>query len=124
MRDAGVAVLAGSDTPNNCISPGFALHWELELLVEAGLTPYEALRSATTEAARALGREAEGGLVAPGYWADLVLFDANPLEDIGNAKSIRGVVTAGRWHDAGALDAMRRQAENAAGSSDESPDLD
>ena len=110
IRDAGVVLLAGSDTPNNCIAPGFGLHWELTLLVEAGLTPYEALRAATIDAARALGREQTAGVVEPGYEADLVLFEANPLEQIAHTRRIAGVVTSGRWHDAEALDAMKLRA--------------
>ena len=68
---------------------------ELELLVAAGLSPFEALQTGTTAPARFLERGS--GTVAEGAAADLVLLDANPLEDIGNSRRIHGVVAAGRW---------------------------
>ena len=89
-REAGVAILAGTDTGDPGTKPGLELHKELELLVGAGLTPAQALRTATTEPARFLHREQ----ARP---ADLVLLDANPLEDIRNTRKIAGVFVRGRY---------------------------
>lgn len=97
---AGCGLLAGTDTPAPYEVPGFSLHEELELLVEAGLTPYAALRSATASAARALGAEGEWGRVAPGLRADLVLLEADPFSSISNTRRLRGVLVRGRWLDA------------------------
>ncbi len=101
FQDAGVPLLAGTDTPIPCIVPGFSLHDELEELVHAGLRPFDALRAATANAGRFLGsflgRRDEFGLVRQGYRADLVMLDANPLEDIRNTKRIAGVMIRGRW---------------------------
>ena len=96
FQDAGVGLLAGTDTPIPCVVPGFSLHDELRLLVAAGLTPYQALRAATANAAAFLGGDAFG-TVEKGKRADLVLVDANPLEDVANASRIAGVMLRGRW---------------------------
>jgi imidazolonepropionase-like amidohydrolase len=104
MRDAGVELLAGTDSPN-CL-PGFCLHDELLLLVQAGLTPMEALQTATRNAARYFDREQDWGTVEVGKLADLVLLDADPLNDIRNTQKIRAVVIAGRLLNRSELDAM------------------
>ena len=104
MNRAGVPILAGTDCPNPYVYPGFSLHDELGLLVRAGLTPAEALRSATINPARFLGVTDSLGTVVPGSVADLVLLDANPLEDIANTKRIRAVIQGGRFLDRSALD--------------------
>jgi imidazolonepropionase-like amidohydrolase len=82
--------------PSTPVEPGTGLHDEIELLVEAGLTPMEALQSATRNPARYLGKIAEMGTLEPGKVADLVLLDADPLADIRNARKIRMVVLRGR----------------------------
>jgi predicted amidohydrolase YtcJ len=97
---AGVALLAGTDLGDPYVVPGFALHDELELLVEAGVRPLDALRSATLEPARAVGLEGELGSIQPGKLADLVVLDGDPLTDIRNTRRIRAVVVGGRWLDA------------------------
>ncbi len=97
IQDAGTAVLAGSDTPNNCLVPGFSLHWELQRLVEAGMSTAAALRTATVNAAAAMDRSDRLGQVKPGFQADLVLLAENPLTDIANTQTIKGVMTSGRW---------------------------
>ncbi len=96
MNAAGVAMLAGTDAGNEGSEPGVSLHRELELLVEAGLTPMEALQSATRNAAEYLGKQQEWGTIAKGRAADLVLLEANPLEDIRNTRRIAAVVVRGR----------------------------
>jgi hypothetical protein len=102
MHAAGVPLLAGTDSS----SFGFSLHRELEALVEVGLTPREALQTATINPARFAGLEKEVGRVATGYAADLILLGANPLEDIRNTRRIDAVILRGRQLDRAALDAM------------------
>ena len=96
MRHAGVQVMAGTDTGNAYTFPGIDLHRELELLVEAGFTPLEALRSATVEPAAFLGTK-DLGAIAPGKLADLVLLDADPLKDIRNTQKISAVFVGGQY---------------------------
>lgn len=106
LHDAGVPLLAGSDAGGFQLSlvPGLALHRELELLVDAGLTPLEALRAATSVPGRFLAPGDPSGVLAPGRRADLLLVDGNPLEDVGNIRRIAGVAVAGRWLDRAELD--------------------
>ena len=114
---AGVGILAGTDTPNPFVYPGFSLHDELELLVQAGLTPREALAAATTAPTEFLGATDSLGAVAEGKLADLVLLEANPLEEIGNTRRISLVVANGRFinrEEIGALLETARQ-ERASG---------
>ena len=97
FRKAGVRMMAGTDAPIPGVLPGFSLHDELTLLVAAGLTPYEALRTATANPAEFLGRSSEFGTVAVGQRADLVLLDADPLSDVANVARRAGVMVGGRW---------------------------
>jgi imidazolonepropionase-like amidohydrolase len=106
MRRAGVEFLAGTDTGNPFTVPGFSLHNELALLIQAGFTPLEALQTATLNPARFLGREHDLGTVATGKLADLVLLNANPLEDISNTRRIAAVVYRGKLYPRAALDAQ------------------
>jgi cytosine/adenosine deaminase-related metal-dependent hydrolase len=93
----GVPIVAGTDTPIGLGIPGYSLHTELELLVEAGLSPAEALHAATVEAAGFFDLEEEIGTIAPGMRADLLLLTGNPLDDIGNTRTIERVMINGRW---------------------------
>jgi imidazolonepropionase-like amidohydrolase len=104
MHEAGVPLLAGTDSN----SFGFSLHRELAALVAVGLSPHEALQTATINPARFAGLEKEVGRVATGYAADLVLLDANPLQDIRNTNGINAVILRGRLLDRAALDAILR----------------
>lgn len=113
MNRAGVGILAGTDMGNPYCFPGSGLHDELELMVEAGLTPVQALQTATLNAARYLGREDEVGSIGVGRLADLVLLDADPLADIGNIRLIRAVVVGGRVLDRPQLDQLLQSAERA-----------
>lgn len=97
LHDAGVLFLLGSDAPQLWNVPGFSAHRELGALVAAGLTPYQALRTGTVNVARFLGEENRAGVVRAGARADLILLDANPLQDIANTLRINGVVVNGRW---------------------------
>jgi imidazolonepropionase-like amidohydrolase len=112
--EEGVPIMSGSDTPSAYVFPGFALHDELELLVDAGLTPLQALQAATINPARFLNATDSLGTVEAGKLADLVLLEANPLEDIANTQRIRAVVLNGRLLDREALDALLTVAERAA----------
>ena len=96
LDEAGIPILAGSDAGALFSLYGFALHDELELLVGAGLEPVEALRAATSEAARFLGLQDSLGTISPGSKADLLILDADPLADIANTRRIHAVVLDGR----------------------------
>jgi predicted amidohydrolase YtcJ len=106
LKEAGVVLLAGSDVGVPLQVPGVSLHVELGRLVEAGLTPLEALQTATLNPARVLGMADSLGTVEPGKLADLVLLDANPLEDIRNTQKIRAVVADGRLSRRADLDQL------------------
>ena len=93
---AGVLLLLGSDAPQVFNVPGFSLHHELQYLVDAGLTPYEALRTGTVNAAFFF-KKGDASVVKTGAVSDLILLNANPLEDISNSRSIEGVLLGDRW---------------------------
>lgn len=97
LHRAGAGLLLGSDSPQIFNVPGFAIHRELEFLVQAGLTPFEALQTGTVNAARYFAAGDQFGTVETGMLADLLLLDANPLQDISNSQRIHGVVVNGRW---------------------------
>jgi imidazolonepropionase-like amidohydrolase len=96
LHRAGVRVMAGTDAPLRNSTPGFGLHDELVYFVEAGLTPYDALMSATIEPARFFGMTDSLGTVEAGKVADLALLDADPLADIRNTRRTSAVVANGR----------------------------
>jgi imidazolonepropionase-like amidohydrolase len=115
MHKAGVPMLAGSDCSNPYVFPGFSLHDELALLVEAGLSPADALRAATVNPAKFFGEEATAGAIAAGKRADLVLLDADPLADIRHTQKIRGVVANGRYLSHEEIQKLLADAETGAG---------
>jgi imidazolonepropionase-like amidohydrolase len=94
LADAGIPFAAGTDAGPPGRFPGYSAHWELELMVEAGLTPQQALAAATGRAAEFL-RADDLGTIAPGAWADFVVLDRDPLADIRNTRTIRHVYVAG-----------------------------
>lgn len=106
MQASGIPVLAGTDAPAPYVLPGFSLHEELALLVRAGLTPAQALRAATLTPAELLHVEKDRGSIAPGKYADLVVLDANPLEDIHNTTKIDLVYLRGTLLYRPALDTL------------------
>jgi len=117
MLRAGVPFMAGTDTAAGVdVLPGFSLHQELELFVQAGFTPLEALQSATLNPAQFLGLRDRIGTIEPGKLASLVLLDANPIEDIKNIRKIHAVVLNGRLLTRGDLDRLLGQAASFAGS--------
>jgi imidazolonepropionase-like amidohydrolase len=103
---AGAKLLAGSDSPQLFMTPGFGLHRELAALEAAGLPPRRVLAAATSHAAEYLGR-ADIGTIRVGGRADLLLVDADPLAAIGNLRRVAGVMADGRWVPAARLDAMK-----------------
>ena len=111
LHAAGVTLVLGTDAgPMGMgLVPGFAVHDELKILVENGLTPYAAIRTATVNAARVVDRmtgKGDFGTLEANKRADLVLLDANPLETIDALEKIQGVMAAGRWFDKAALQQM------------------
>lgn len=113
MNRAGVRFVAGTDVGNPYCFPGFSLHDELALLVEAGLSPLQALQAATSNAAELAGSSELGGVTA-GKLADLVVLDANPLADIHNTTKIAAVVFDGRYYPREALARMLAEVEKLA----------
>jgi len=99
LHNGGVGLLLGSDAPQIYNVPGFSTHRELASLVAAGLTPLQALRTATVNPARYFNREEVFGMIAPGMAADLLWVAENPLDDIGHLRDVRGVMARGRWYD-------------------------
>ena len=91
--------MAGTDAPLPLVMPGFSLHQELEVLVKAGLTPFEALRAATLIPAQYFKLDDKLGKIEEQMWADLVLLSKNPLEDIRNTRSIEAVIKDGIFYN-------------------------
>jgi hypothetical protein len=113
LKGAGVKLLAGTDMPQAYVYPGFSLHDELALLVRSGLSPLEALRTATYNPAEYLGALDSLGTVSAGKIADLVLLDADPLVDISNTRRISAVIANGRLFDAAARARLMTHVETA-----------
>ena len=111
LHAAGAGLLLGSDSPQRFNVPGYSLHRELSILVEAGLSPYEALRTGTVNAAMFFGEADERGTVETGRVADLVLVDDNPLANISNASRVHGTMVRGRWLDRSELDRLLEHAK-------------
>jgi imidazolonepropionase-like amidohydrolase len=103
LHSGGAHLLLGTDTMKAGTLPGYSLHTELENFAAAGMTPYEAIRAGTVDAAKFLHQENEFGLVGKGLRADLILVDANPLADVKNVSKIAGVLAGGRWLSAAEL---------------------
>ena len=107
MHEAGIELLAGSDVAVINIFPGSTLHRELELFVtDLKMTPEEAIDRATRRSAKWLGIESETGTVERGKVADLMLLDANPLQDIRNTRRIAGVFLRGTFYDRAGIEAL------------------
>ncbi len=112
LHEAGVQMMAGSDSLDPLNFPGPSLHEELSLLVEVGFTPRQALQAATAKPAEFFGT-ADWGTIAPGRIADLLLLDANPLEEIHNTRKISAVLVRGKFFDRAALDQLLAEARAA-----------
>lgn len=110
LADAGVPLMTGTDASTIGPVAGVSVHQELEELVAAGLTPFQALRASTTAPAAYFRRPGERGTVEPGQRADLILVEGDPLKDIRATRALAGVVAGGRWRDARALASMKADA--------------
>jgi imidazolonepropionase-like amidohydrolase len=106
LHEAGAGILLGTDAAQAYHLPGFSVHEELELLVAAGLSPYEAIEAGTGNAAKAMGKQAEFGTVEVGKRADLILLESNPLVEVRNLQNPSGVMLRGRWLTEKQLQAM------------------
>ncbi len=106
LKEANVPIMAGTDTPIFFLTPGYSLHEELALLVKGGLTPLEALDAATLQPAKYFNMENELGTIEKGMLADLVLLNANPIENIRNTTNIKAVIKDGKLHNQKALDSI------------------
>lgn len=111
LHTADVPLLCGSDSPEWFLVSGFALHYELQALVNAGLPPFAALETATVNPAKYLGISDRTGTIAVGKTADLLLLSANPLDDISNTQKIEGVFHGGKYYDRKALDGLLEEAK-------------
>jgi imidazolonepropionase-like amidohydrolase len=97
LHEGGVGILAGTDAPQVFSVPGFSMHREMQRMVDAGMTPYEVVRSATRNVGEYFSNEDDFGTIAVGRRADLLLVDGNPLEDVANIARRTGVLVHGRW---------------------------
>jgi imidazolonepropionase-like amidohydrolase len=108
MYDKKIPFLAGTDAPAGYdLVPGASLHRELQLFVRAGLTPLQALQTATLNPATYFGKTSDWGTITPGKVADLVVLRANPLVDIANTRAVAAVVADGRYYSPRELDRLR-----------------
>jgi imidazolonepropionase-like amidohydrolase len=98
LYDNGVTILSGTDIPNFDLVPGSNLHHELEILVEAGISPLEVIKIATRNGAQALGIENDVGTIEPGKQADMIILSDNPVDEISNTKKIEAVINNGQFY--------------------------
>ncbi len=112
LHEQGAGLLLGTDAPSRFVVPGFSAHRELKNLVESGLTPYEALTTATRNPAIFLNASSQFGTIAPGRRADFVLLKADPLKDISNTEKIAGVMVRGRWLPESKLNSILQEVRN------------
>lgn len=111
LRKAGANILIGTDTPNPFVTPGYAIHDEIQGFAQAGYTNREILRIATVDAARFMGEDGTAGIVATGARADLILLPRDPVQDLSALKQPAGVMVSGHWYDRAAIDkALAKQA--------------
>lgn len=111
LHEGGVKILMGTDAPQQFSVPGFSLHRELLFMRDAGMSPYEILKSGTVNVGQYFAKQDSFGTIEPGKRADLVLLNANPLDDITNVDKIEGVMVMGRWHPRADLDARLAEIE-------------
>jgi imidazolonepropionase-like amidohydrolase len=106
LHEQGAGLLLGTDAPSRFVVPGFSAHRELKNLVDSGLTPYEALSTATRNPAIFLKASSQFGTIAPGKRADFILLKADPLKNISNTEKIAGVMLRGKWLPEGKLNSI------------------
>lgn len=104
LHKAGVGILLGSDAPQVFNVPGFSIHREMDAMVRSGMSAYEVLKAGTVNPAIYFGDEKEYGMVKEGLSADLILLNANPLQDIAHMKNSAGVMVRGTWMDAALIE--------------------
>ena len=109
MAKSKIPLMAGTDTPLGFLTPGFSLHYELELMVESGLTELQALATATLNPAKYFRMEDSLGLVKKDYIADLILLAENPLENIAHTKDIIAVIKDGNFIDKSSLEKIQKE---------------
>jgi imidazolonepropionase-like amidohydrolase len=97
LSDGGVKILFGTDAPQQFSVPGFSIHREIRAMTEAGMRPFEILKSATANVGEYFKSQDKFGVIAPGNRADLLLLEANPLEDAANVAKRSGVMVRGQW---------------------------
>jgi imidazolonepropionase-like amidohydrolase len=110
-RQLGVQFLAGTDVTAPYTYPGFSVHEELGLFVQSGMSPTQAIETATSNPARLLGLTKTWGQVAPGFTANLILLNDNPLTKIENTQKIEAVIANGRLLNRQQLDLLLKEAE-------------
>lgn len=106
IHDTGIQIMTGTDTPIAFLTPGLSLHEELAVLVKTGISPLEVLKAATYNPAKYFGMENELGSIKENRFADLLILNSNPLNDIENTRDINSVIKQGKVHDAAALTKM------------------
>lgn len=111
LHQGGVRLVVGTDVGNPFVMAGYSVHDELRHFVRLGMTPFEALKAATTRAAELMGAKPETATLAPHQKADLVLVDGDPLDDVANAAAIRGVMVHGKWLGEAEINALLAKAE-------------
>lgn len=109
VHKAGIPMMAGTDTPIGFLTPGLSLHEELVVMTEAGISPAEALKTATVNPAKYFNLENELGSIKESYWADLLILDANPLEGIRNTQKIFGVIKQGKYYNQAMLADIKKR---------------
>src|SRR5690606_14250924 len=97
LNDAGARILMGTDAPQQFSVPGFSLHREIRRMTEAGMTPYEVLRSGSFMVGEYFANEDDFGTISVGKRADMLLVEGNPLADVSNVENLEGVMVRGRW---------------------------
>ena len=109
MAKSKIPLMAGTDTPLGYLTPGFSLHYELELMVESGLSELEAITAATLQPAKYFRMQDSLGLVKKDYIADLILLNESPLENISNTKDIHAVIKDGNFIDRASLERIQKK---------------
>lgn len=104
LHAGGARILLGTDAPQVFSVPGFSIHREMERMIAAGMSPYEVIVAGTRNVGEYFQNEDAFGTIAPGQRADLILLDANPLEDVGNVRERAGVMVSGRWYPGAEID--------------------
>lgn len=112
IHTAGIGIMAGTDTPIGFLTPGFSLHEELRILVSSGISPLDVLKSATINPARYFNLENDLGSIKENMLADLLILNANPLDDINNTKNINAVIKQGKMYNRVQLDEILERLKN------------